>query len=799
MHTLWNDVRFGFRLLRRSPTYSVIALLTLVLGIGANTLIFSMVNALTFSGPFRDSGSLVTAGNQYQNIQSTPASFPDFLAWREQSRAFDRLSAVYQTNLNFSGKGEPRRLLGAMISKDYFETFGVHARSGRLFGDSDQHKGSPPVCLISEALWREVSGSDPAIFTSSMTLDGTSYQIVGVLPADTPDFRAARKTEVWLPLEANPPFELHGTNYLLVLGRLKRGIGIDQARADLRLIQTRIDAAFPANKHDIAVTPLMNQVLGNARPALTVLIVTVAFVLLIACSNVANMVLARASSRSREIALREALGATRARLVRQLLTEHLILTTVAAVASVAVAHLLAGSLLRFWPSSIRRPDAIEIDWRVLVFTAAISIFSVLVFGLAPALRLSRLSIEKTLRETQGMQTTTGQRGNRLRNSFVVLEIAFSTVLLTTAVLTLRSFVSLLQVDPGFQPHKILTFDLSLPDKKYPQPTQISHFYTELLRRVEALPGVQSVGASSSIPLGGRGQTGDFEVKDRVYGPGQRPFAEHYYISPGYIETLKIPLIKGRLFTPDDKEDTLKVVVVNETTARQTWPDENPVGKLLNAGVSEGWQQVVGVVGDVKGDTLQAENRPQLYFSALQFPEPDMTIVVRSNVDSVSMTRAIKDLLYMQDPEQPITNVNFMENVIAGSISGMRSSTFLQGLLASLAMVLAVLGVYGVMAYSITQRIHEFGIRIALGAQRGSIMKMVIAGGVRLVVYGVLAGIAGSLIFARLLRSQLFGISAADPATYAIVTLLLLTGALLASYLPAYRATRVSPLMMLRRD
>jgi putative ABC transport system permease protein len=804
MYTLFKDIRYGFRVLRRSPGFSLIALMTLVLGIGANTLIFTIVSALSFHGPFKDADNLVIIRNQYPNVAPMSTSLPDFQTWRDQTHSFSKMAGYWLTTYTFSGKNEPKRVRGALITRNYFELFGTSSYLGRFFVDSEQTKGGPPVCLISEQLWRQEFDADLSIFSKSINLDGKPYQIVGIVPAEAPDFRSYPKTEVWLPLEAAPPWEAENINFIWTIGKLKPNATIESAREDLKTIQYELNAQNPDNKHAVNVVAVSDFLLGSAKRALTVLLIAVAFVLLIACANVANMLLARATARTKEIAVREALGANRWRLVRQLLTENVILTSLATMVALGLAYLCSTAMLEMWPSTLRRPEAVEIDWRVLVFTASVACLSTMLFGLAPALRMSRINVNRTLRESQGLQTTAGPTGYLLRNGFVVSEIAFATVLLIASVFTLRSFVHMLEIDHGFSSKDLLTFRIALPERKYATNDQRRQFFEEALNRLRLLPGVTSAAATSFLPLSS-GQTAVFDVKGHVYDPAQRPWAERHFVSSDYFDTMKIPLVQGRYLTTQDRDTSVKTVVVSQTMAKQIWPGEDPIGKYIsfNAnGDKNEWQEVVGVVGDIRGNNVEAAPPMQIYISMLQYPTAGMTVILHSRTSFRSMVDSAKATVLGIDPDQPLANIATMDEVLDNSISGARYSTFLLGLFASLAMTLAVLGVYGVMAYSVTQRSHEFGIRIALGAQRSSIMRMVMGAGVRLVVFGTAAGLVLSFLVAPFLRSLLFDDSvksSTDISTYGIVVVLLTLGAIMASYLPAYRATKADPMMLLRHD
>src|SRR5437764_5124480 len=548
---MFRDIRYGIRVLWRSPGFSIIALLALVLGIGANTLIFSIVSALSFHGPFKDADDLVFIRTQYPNI-TLGTSLPDFVVWRSQTKAFSRMGGYYLTNSTFTNTEEPKRVRVALITRNYFEVFGTRPRMGRFFLDSEQEKNAEPVCLISQEFWRQQYEGDLEVFSRSITLDGKRYRIVGIVPDEAPDFRSMPKTEVWLPLEAAPPWEGEDINFLWAIGKLKPGRDIEAARREMAVVQSRLNAQYPDNKHDVDLISVPDFLLGTAKRALNVLLITVGLVLFIACANVANMMLTRATKRTKEMALREALGANRSRLVRQLLAESLILTIIAAMLALVFASLLGGVAFRLWPSTLRRPQAIDLDWRVLAFTGAVALLSTIIFGLAPALRIKRLNINRGIRESQGMQATSGPSGNILRHIFVVSEIAFATILLIAAVFALKSFTRLINVDHGFKTDGLFTFRVALPEQKYPKPEQRSQFFQKVLQNLRIQPGMLSASATSFLPFSS-GQTAAFDVKGRAIDPAQRPWAERHFVAPGYFDTMKIPLIEGRYLGEQDRE------------------------------------------------------------------------------------------------------------------------------------------------------------------------------------------------------------------------------------------------------
>jgi predicted permease len=798
MNGILQDLRYAFRQLRRSPAFTAVAIITLAVGIGMNTAVFSVVDAAALRLPFEHQEQLVVVENSYSESEHTPTSFPDFKEWRDQAHSFSQLVASFRTSFNLTGFEEPQRIRGRYISRDYFELLGAQPLVGRSFTPAEHAKGAPNVCLLSEDFWRRQFNGDPSALNRSVVLDGISYNVLGVMPAKTPEVGGTIPTDFWVPLESRPPYEQHGTNFLQVIGRMKPGVTRQSALSEVQVIQDQINKQFPGNKHDIILLPLADVLLGDVRPLLEVLLVAVGLVLLIACANVANLMLARGAGRSREVAVREALGADRWRIVRQLLTESVVLAAIALVASVFLAWGGTRVLLSVWPENQRVPN-LALDWRVALFAASISVIAVLVFGLAPALLTSRSHLDAVMKEsTRG--STEGARHGRLRTAFVVSEIALALVLVIGSVLTLRSFYRMLHTDPGFNVQGVLTARVPLPDSRY-SPAAGKRFFTALLSDISNLPGVKSAAATAFVPLGEGGQTGDFEVEGRPSAAGgQGPFAEEQFVTPTYFQTMQIPLLHGRAFTNSDTEDTPKVVVVNNYMARQLWPGQDPIGKRIRVLSTAGdWSTVIGVVADVKTDALNAPPSIQIYLSAFQRPITDMFLVVRSSTEASTLIPAIKNAVFHLDNQQPVSNIAVMDQLVSRSVSPARSSTLLLGIFAAVAMLLAAIGIYAVMAYSVGQRAHEIGIRMALGAGGSDIQRLVMRTCAVICAWGIGFGLLAALLTTRLLRTLLFGIGTTDAATFIVSTVLLGTAAALASYIPARRAAKVDPMVALRYE
>ncbi len=801
--TLWKDIRVGVRSLLKRPGFAAISVITLALGIGANTAIFSVVNeVLVRPLPYQDPAALVTVWENHQargGPEREWLSPSDLDDWRAQNTVFTHLSALNNWGPTLTGIAEPEPLVGAAVSYDMFELLGVSPSKGRSFVAEEDQPKAANVVIISSELWQRRFGSDPEIIGKSVSLNAENFTVVGVMPAGF-KLPIIANTELWRPLRPtlNPQCQ-RGCLVIRALARLKPGVSLTQAQAELSTIARRLEAEHPDSNSKVGATllPLHEQVVGSIRTPLLVLLAAVSFVLLIACANVANLMLARAADRAREIAIRSALGASRGRIVRQLLTE----TALLFLTGGALGLLLAFWLLRLFaslaPSGALRFDEISIDGSVLGFTFGIAILTGLIFGLAPAVSASKPNLNNALKE--GKNSSGGVHGARLRAGLVVAELALALMLLIGGGLLMRSLMLLRQVDPGFNPDQVLTLRLFLNRAQYSEPHQLLSFYSPLLDRVKTLPGVQSVAAISTLPLSGNNSDTSFLIEGRPQPPpDQQPVAWFSSVSTDYFRTMEMQLIKGRMFTESDDEKSPKVVVISQTMARRYWPNEEPLGKLIGQGPGR-WREIVGVVKDVKHFGLDADTPPSMYLPVLQAPARAMTLTVRTSVEPESITPALRREIWASDRNLAISQVQTMDELMASSIAQQRFTFWLLGCFAALAMILAAIGTYGVMSYAVTQRTHEIGIRLALGARHTNVLGLVIKSGMRLALAGAALGLAGAFAVTRLMSNLLFGVTPTDPRTFVGISVGLLLVALLACYIPARRATRVDPLTALRYE
>jgi putative ABC transport system permease protein len=815
MQTLLQDFRYGIRILMKNPGFSAVAVLTLALGIGANTAIFSVVNAVLLRPlPFREPGRLVAVweGSPKQGYEENPPAAANFLDWRAQNRVFEQMAIFdsYFNRFNLTAGDRPEQVVGVAISANLFQVLGVSPLLGRAFLPEEEQPGRDQVVLLSYGLWQRRFGADPNLVGKAVALNARSCTVVGIMspgcqfPGGFGGIVGAynKPADLWVPLalDANA-WSQRSSHYLQVIARLKPGKGLEQARAEMNTLQHGIEQQYPnafVGSH-VKLIPLHTQMISGIRPALLVLLGAVAFVLLIACANVANLLLARARARHREMAIRAALGASRSRVIRQLLTESLPLAILGGVLGTLLALWGMEILVAASPGDIPRIKEVQIDDWVLGFTLLVSVLTGMIFGLAPALEASRPNLNESLREG-GRSATEGLHRNRIQSLLVVGEVALALMLLAGAGLMIQSFLRLQQVDPGFRTGRLLTLDLTLPDAKYSKEQQQADFFRQLLARIQTLPGVQSVGAATALPLTGNRENYGIGIEGRPPEPLEKmPTAEYRAISPDYFGTLGIPLLKGRTFTERDRKDSPPVAVINESLARRYFADEEPLGKRLLIGHGRSQPQIVGVVGDVRHLGLDAEIQPEVYEPYLQVPWPSMTLAIRTSADPTSLAAAVRSEVLAIDTEQPLANVRTMDQILADSVAQPRFRTLLLGLFGAVALALAAVGIYGAISYSAAQRTHEIGIRMALGAQKRDVLKLVVRQGMLLTLTGVVIGLAGSFGLSRVLSSLLFGVTATDPATFVGVSSLLVGVALLASYLPARRATQVDPMVALRYE
>ncbi len=797
MRTFLDNLRFSLRTIAKKPAFAIVVVLTLALGIGANTTIFTVVNAYLLRPlPFSDPERLVSLTDSQPPNDLLPAAFPEFTDWRKGNQAFTEVTGQSSASLNLIGRRQPERVLGVLVSENYFSMLGVQPLAGRTFRAEEHRPGASPVVVISRELWRrEFNGAGDAI-GKTITLNRTNYTVVGVVDGAPLRTVASPKTELWMPLERAVPYTQRGTHYIRVIARLKPGVGIDQARSDLKVLAHRLDVEYKTG-HGITALPLREQLFGNVRLGLLLLLGAAGFLLLIATANVANILLARASARAKEFAIRAALGAGRGRLISQTMAESLLLSSLGGIAGFLFA-LWGSDLLRLaWPPSIPRPESFSLDWRVFAFLIFASLLSGVLFGLVPALQISLSGLNETLKD--GWSQPSGSARSRLRSALVVSQIAIAALLLVGSGLLLRSFARVLEVDPGFRAENVLTLDISLPASKYKDDVQRVAFYDALISRVRSLPGTVSAGAIENLPLGDGGTNGDFQIQGRSFPLHQEPIAEKSIATSDYFQAMGIRLLRGRLFTGHDGRDAHTVAIVNESLARRFWPNQNPIGQHLDISLSEkpNWQEIVGVVADVKRDALDASTTSEIYVPQPQIPAGAMTMVIRSTGDLSTLASAVRLSVAEVDKELPVFNVQTMQQVVSNSLSGRRMSTILLGAFAGCALLLASIGIYGVVSYWVAQRTREIGIRSALGANRGDILRMVLGHGMLLASVGTAVGLAASLVLTRFLSTLLFGVSNRDVVSMASAAAALIAVALLACYVPARRAAKVDPLVALR--
>jgi putative ABC transport system permease protein len=801
---MFTDLRQALRLLLKSPGFSALIVVVLALGIGANTAIFSIVNGVLLKPlPFADAGRLVAIDTTVRN-EPDDTAYLDLLDWRAQAGTVEHVAGYATAAVTLTGHGEAASIPMAVVTPDIFPLLGVPPIAGRVLEPGDDAHGAERAAVISETLWTRSFGRDRSIIGKPALLDGDPIVIVGVMPArfEFP-FDTENPPQIWVPVLASrfsaQWADQRGASFLKAIGRLRPGVALPAAQSELSAIAARIDAAHPRNGvHGIVVRPFQDVLVKNYRPALIALLGSVAAVLLIACANIANLLLARGTSRRREMAVRTALGASRVRIVRQLLIESLTLAAAGGAAGTVVALWGVDVLVRISPVQIPRLNTVQIDRSVLMFTVLASLLTGALCGLLPALQLSRSNPGDALKD--GDRGGSSGHGARTRNILVVAEVALSLMLLASAGLLIRSLNGLQRVSPGFTAEHTITMQLLLPQTRYGNAASMIAFYRRLHDEVAALPAVTAAAVSTTLPMTGSDITMGFKPADRAIDPNVRMSATFFGVSPDYFSTMGIRVVRGRGFTEHDDERAAGVVIINETMAAKYWPGEDPIGKRLQISYNNTpAREIVGIAGDVKQTSLTDAVTSQMYTPFVQAPWPFLTTVARTPAAPEAAAGSLRQVLARLDPEQAAGEIRTFDQFLARSIATPRFTALLLGAFASLALLLAGFGLYGVMAYSVAQRSREIGIRMALGAQAADVRSLVVSQAVRLGAAGLGMGIAGALAVTRVLDSLLFGVSASDPLTFAAVSAALITVLLLAAYLPARRATRVDPIVALRAD
>jgi putative ABC transport system permease protein len=812
MQTLWQDLRFGFRTLTRKPGFTVVAVIALALGIGANTAIFSVVNSVLLRPlAYQDPEALVVINHDYPKINlKASVSAIGYTHYRDNAKSFESVAAMTGGGFNLTGGGDPEQVNGSRITYNFFSALGAEARLGRVFLPEEDQPGKNKVVVLSHGFWQRRFGGDPGIVNKNITLNDESYTVVGVMP---PSFQFGRElgqvVDLWTPIAFTPQLLSYNnlTNEnLFVFARLKRGVTIGQAQAELDTIAANLRRQYlpwagSRSEWGLTTQYLSELVVGDIRLALWILMGIVGLVLLIACANVANLLLARAADRQKEMAIRAALGAGRRRVIRQLLTESALLAVIGGALGLSLAWLGINALVKVNQVQIPRANEIGVDWRALAFTLGVSLLTGVIFGLVPALQTSKADLHETLKE--GGRTGAGGSRAWIRSTLVVLEMALALVVLISAGLLIRSFLRVERVNPGFAPQNTLAMSLVLPVTKYKEPVQRVNFYKEALQRIRALPGVQSAGATSILPLSGNNSSGSFQIEGRVIPQGQSsPHGDRWAATTDYFSTMRIPIIRGRFFDDRDTMESQPVAIIDETMARKYWPDEDPMGKRITfqGGPNNPiWREIVGVVGHVKHKGLDGESRVQYYIPHSQTQNAFMSLVVRASVDPTSLTGAVRGAISGLDKDLPVFRVKTMEQFVSESMAQRRFAMALVGIFAAVALALACVGLYGVLSYSITQRSHEIGIRMALGARSADVLRLVVGHGMLLALVGVALGGVAAFLLTRLMANLLFGVTPGDPLTFAAIAALLTLVALLACFAPARRATKVDPIVALRYE
>jgi putative ABC transport system permease protein len=806
---LFKDARYGCRGLLRTPMFTLVAVTTLALGIGANTALFSVVNAVLLQPlAYRDADQLVTL----LHYGNAPVSVANFLDWRQQSNSFQAMAAAEYWSPDLTGSGTPEHLLGLRVTRNLLPMLGIKPLLGRTFAEADDRTPPPSEIVLSHRLWQRRFSADPAILNKTITLNGAIYTVVGVMP---PEFRFApfwaTRAELWVPLGLGERMHARGGNSLRVFARLKANVALTQARAEVAALTARLEQQFPGTNREVIVTPLKEKVVGKVQTPLLLLLGACGFVLLIACANVAHMLLARTSGRQKEIAVRTAMGAGRARLMGQFLTENLLLALLGAALGLLLALWGTNALVKLGPAFLPRLETIAIDARVVVFLLGTTMLTAIVFGLAPTLHYSSSNLIDALKEG-GRGGSDGASRNRFRAFLVTSEFALAFVLLIGAGLTMRSFAALQAVDPGFDPRNLLTMVVSVTGSREALPERRAVFYRQLLEQVQALPGVRSVSATNHLPLAGDLWGWNFEIQGRPKPkPGESPMAVYRLALPQYFETMRLPILRGRPITAQDIAQAPGAVVINERAAAEYWPGQDPLGQRISFDADAPqptWLTVVGVSKNAKQGDWASQPDPEVYLSALQNKrfmggveshDSYLTLLVRTEGNPADLTTAVQQTVWSFNRNLPISAVLTMERVVADATAQFRFQMLMFALFAGVALILAVVGIYGVMNYTIARRTREIGIRMSLGATRSAVLGMVLRQAMRQALAGTVAGLAGALLLSRLVEGLLFGVKSNDPVTFAGGAALLTAAALIASAIPARKASRIEPTIALRAE
>jgi len=799
MENLVQDIRFALRMLRKNLGFATVAVLVLAVGIGATTAIFSVINAVLLQPlPYPDSDRLVVVEG-LAGARHIPLSYPELLAWRDQKDIFEDAAAFINSGFALTGSGEPEQLRGMTVSASILKILGVKPEAGRNFLPEEDARTAEPVAMITHSFWKSHFHSNLSALGQKLTLNDKVFTIVGVLPED---FMLASKAQLLSPLRLDTTVAPSGLNFLGIIARLRPGITLAEARSAMTAALPRLQRN-DANAVPATVTPYKEFLVGNSKPLLFILLGAVISVVLIACANTANLLLARAAARSREIAVRISLGASHLRLLRQLLTESLLIALIGGAIGCLIAWAGMGLLTTLLAERLPRGTVVHMDATVLLFTAVLACATGIVFGLAPALQIMKANLQAQLKQG-GVQTGGVSANSWLRQTLIISEIAFSLVLLTGAGLLLRSFVSLLNVDKGFSTDHVLTTGVWPSPVRYADPKVQINYLQQIQERVGTMPGVRSAGFVTNLPLNGGGTDGGFSIEGRPDDPRHPVNSNKEFVGGDYLQTMRFPLVKGRYFTSADVGRAPLVVIIDQTFAKEYFPNEDPIGKRMDVSWGNpGWSEIVGVVGDGKLDSLSASPHPTFYAPLAQKPELlkflSFALVVRSTQDPLSIAQAVRTQIHQIDPNQVLSNMRSMDQVMMESLAPRRAPMWLMGLFSSIALFLAAIGIYGVLSYFVVQRRQEIGLRMALGAQRGNVLRLVMVHAARLIVIGVAIGLAVAFVASRALTSLLFGVKATDAPTFIGVSLLLALLALVACAVPAFRATQVDPLAVLRSE